>query len=95
MTKSQSTNNDENRSLSNEQIEKMTPEDFLVAFFHSQFVEEPVWVHILAQQITRVLATYSDLFEMGLDKIQVDKDISDARRSILLRTVIGIKDEVE
>ena len=95
MKKLRNTEKDENRSLSNDQIEKMTPEDFLVAFFHSQFVEEPVWVHILAQQMTRVLATYSDLFEMELGKIQVDKDISDTRLSILMRSVIGIKEENE
>ena len=86
---------DSSRTLTNEQIDEMTPEDFLVVFHRSQFIDEDGWVLILVQQLLRVLRKLQELFELDIILLETDEMVSDYRISFLMKNLIGIKDESE
>jgi len=84
---------DSSRAFTNEQIDEMTPEDYLVVLHRIKFVDEDRWVLILTQQLLRVIRKLTELFVLDIESLETDQMVSDYRISLLMKNVIGIKEE--
>ena len=77
------------RTLTTEQVKNLTPEDLLMCIISCEYVNDPDWIYLTAENLMRIL--YRMIARHGIDFKELEQDVERAElaTSRIIQNITG------